>query len=311
MNLRLFVTACLICLLVSCGGNSNTKNSSRSSEQASDRSLTSSSAMNSSTGFEGVLVSYGDNRMQVGELRLPDSTSTEPVPLVIIIHGGCWISALASYRFMDTFSEAITDFGYATWNIEYRALGTGGAWPTIFQDVGSAVDYTRILAHTYPIDISNIAVIGHSAGGHLALWAASRTTIKNDNELYTENPLVIKGAISLAGVADVTGIHACSPQVSEIIGMATSPTSETLTNRLLTTSPHHMLPSSTTTVLISGSLDNLVPPAMGTEYSNKASSLGDTSTHYILEGLNHFDLIDPSKTNWSLYQQSLEEIFSE
>ncbi len=313
MNIKhVLFSFCLTCFLTGCGGDSS--NAKINSTSSSVQAVNSSSSERSSSlpsSHQPILLSYGDSAMQVGELRLPNVSSDKPFPLVIIIHGGCWISALADFHFMDTFSQAITSLGYATWNIEYRAVGTGGNWPTIFQDVGNAVDYARTLAQNYPVDANNVAVIGHSAGGHLALWAASRTILKNDSELYIENPLAVKGALSLAGIANVAGSHACRTATSDVIGTTIQPPASNLISRLQISSPLQMLPITTKTVLISGSLDDLVPPAMGTEYTDKATALGDNSLHYILQGLDHFDLIDPNKTNWSLYQQSLQEMFNE
>jgi pimeloyl-ACP methyl ester carboxylesterase len=273
--------------------------------------MSSSSSLSSNNPTKAILLSYGDNKMQVGELRLPNTSGDNLSPLVIIIHGGCWVSSYADYHFMDNFSQAITNLGYATWNIEYRAIGTGGEWPVIFQDINKAVDYSRDIAKHYPIDINKVAVIGHSAGGHLALWTASRANIKSTSDLYTVNPLIISGVISLAGIANVSGNNSCGGLANNVIGVPISPISDALVQRRLETSPMQMLPTKIKTILISGSTDGIVPPSMGTEYSTEAIKLGDDSLHYILQGLGHFDLIDPTKTSWSLYQQSLQEIFKD
>ncbi len=309
----------LVCLLAGCGGakNNTTPSSlpiSSASAASSPIALSStSSSSNSSSSIASTprLIAYGSNPMQVGELRLPQTTSNKALPLVIIIHGGCWVSAYADYRFMAGFAQAVTNLGYATWNIEYRALGTGGNWPIIFQDINQAVDYTRTLAQSYPIDENKVAVIGHSAGGHLALWTASRINLKSDSDLYTKNPLAISGVISLAGIANVTGNNSCNSLASEVIGLPIRSPNDNLTQRLQETSPLQMLPTRTNTILISGSADGIVPSSMGEEYSTKATELGDHSLHYVLPSLGHFDLIDASKTNWTLYQQSLQEFFKD
>lgn len=322
MNMKqLLISTCLICALTSCGGGSmgikNSADLNSSSATSSALTSTNSSATTSSSSSSQInsssstptLIAYGSDRMQLGELRLPTTKSDKPFPLVIIIHGGCWVSSYADYHFMDRFAQPVTDLGYATWNIEYRALGTGGNWPVIFQDISKAVDFTRELAQRYPIDVNKVAIIGHSAGGHLALWTASRMNIKSDSELYTENPLPIRGVLSLAGIANITANTGCNTLATDVIGMSITSPSNNLTARLQITSPLQMLPTKTKTVLISGSADGIVPAAIGAEYSTRATELGDHSLHYNLQGLGHFDLIDVNTTNWSLYQQSLQEFF--
>lgn len=319
----------LISLLSACGGNSGKHNDIHSSSSIASSSVnptssqgasnnTSASSMSSATSnsFSSaisapLLLSYGNHNMQFGELRLPLITDNETVPLVIIIHGGCWVSSYANYHIMDNFAKAVTSLGYATWNIEYRALGTGGDWPVIFQDINKAVDYSRSLAQHYPVNVNKVALVGHSAGGHLALWAASRKNIKSDSLVFTENPLVISGVISLAGIANVTGYNSCGGLANNVIGIPIAPSSSDLIQRLQETSPLQMLPVKTKTILISGSADGIVPPSMGTEYSAEAIARDDDSKHYILQGRGHFDLIDANKTDWALYQDSLRSIFKD
>lgn len=286
-----------------CGGGGGSDSggvSSMSSSQAS-------SSQSSTTPFQ---VSYGSNALQIGDLRLPTGVSG-PVPLVIIIHGGCWISAYANFRIMDKFADAITALGYATWNIEYRAIGTGGEWPVIFQDVGSAIDYSNIVAQQHNIDLNKVAVIGHSAGGHLALWAASRSNIASSSLLYTTSPLPLRGVISLGGIADVTRDNSCYSAAGTIIGLPLDPMDAALSARLQETSPRQMLPIHKKSILITGTLDNVIPTQISTDYVTQAISLGDDSTHYTVDGAGHFDLIDPDRTDWALYKQSLQAIFKE
>lgn len=325
----LFFSLCLACVLAGCGGGSSAAKSSVAASSApaiisasslinTSSQIASSSSQFSSQAFSAsslaptsTLIPYGSNPMQLGELRMPQDMGAEAVPVVVIIHGGCWVSSVADYKFMDTFAQAITKLGYATWNIEYRAQGTGGDWPVMFKDVSGALDHLAILAGTYSLDLDKIAVIGHSAGGHLALWLASRPRLPHTSELYTQTPLSVRGVISLAGIANVTANNGCASLINPLIGVALTPSSAELANRLQETSPLQMLPSHGKTILISGGADNVVPPAMGAEYSAIAAGLGDDSAHYILSGLGHFDLIEPATTDWALYQQSLEEIFKD
>jgi len=303
----------IMCLLLTaCGGGGSSSadpvSIANSSMLATSRSsmATSSSSGASQSSSASMLLAYGTDSMQLGELRLPAGHNKPP--LVIIIHGGCWVSSYADYRFVDTFAKAITELGYASWNIEYRALGTGGEWPVIFMDIGRALDFARSF-DSYGVDTGKVVVIGHSAGGHLALWAASRHKLPADSPLYVANPLPLRGAISLAGIADVTAPNACGTLADRVIGVPTAIPSAALNARLQQTSPQQMLPTGVPSVIISGSDDGIVPPATGNAYSTAATSLGDTSVHYVLQPLGHFDLIDPTRTNWALYRQALENFF--
>lgn len=296
------------------GTNSSASSSistSASSASLSSRVSSSRSSQNSSASSPRNLIHYGDAAMQFGELRLPVTSNDDPLPLVIIIHGGCWVTAFADYRFMDNFSAAITELGYATWNIEYRAIGTGGEWPVIFQDVSQAIDYVEILAQSYAIDTTKVVIIGHSAGGHLALWAASRQQIPSSSVLYKSNPLTVKGVISLAGIANVLGTNSCNTLANDVIGLPITEYNNNLFSRLNETSPLQMLPTNTSTILISGSDDTIVPPTMGDEYFTNAIAVTDNSSHTILQGFDHFDLIDPNNSQWSFYEDSLENLFAE
>ena len=118
-------------------------------------------------------IAYGPDAMQFGDLRLPKGSG--PHPLAIIVHGGCWLAAFADLQLMAPLSDALTRAGIATWNIEFRSVDSrGGGWPNTLLDVASAVDHSRELAAQHPLDLKRVVVIGHSAGGHLAQWAAAR-----------------------------------------------------------------------------------------------------------------------------------------
>src|SRR5215212_9588798 len=118
--------------------------------------------------------SYGSDPLQFGELRLPRGT-TGRVPVVVFLHGGCWRAAY-DLTHVAAAAAALASAGYAVWVPEYRRVGNdGGGWPGTFEDVAAAVDHVRDLAVRYPsLDTTRVVLAGHSAGGQLALWAASR-----------------------------------------------------------------------------------------------------------------------------------------
>ena len=136
-------------------------------------------------------IAYGEDKLQYGELRLPEGKG--PHPTMILIHGGCWLSQfdLSHARLL---ADAFTKEGIATWLIEYRRVGDeGGGWPGTFEDVANAGEFLKQLSKPYNLDLERFIVAGHSAGGHFALWFANRPErfIKDDN-------LVPKGVLALA-----------------------------------------------------------------------------------------------------------------
>src|SRR5215813_5200034 len=124
-------------------------------------------------------LAYGSNEFEFGELRLPKSPG--PYPVAVIIHGGCWMSQYG-LTYMGHLSAALTEAGVATWSIEYRRIGNqGGGWPGTFEDAARATDHLRTLAKSYPLDLNRVIAIGHSAGGHLALWLAERKNLPKNS----------------------------------------------------------------------------------------------------------------------------------
>ncbi|GAC1566836.1 MAG: hypothetical protein NVS3B14_10990 [Ktedonobacteraceae bacterium] len=128
-----------------------------------------------------VRLAYGPEYLQFAELYLPDRSG--PHAVIPLIHGGYW-RARYDLTLMVGLAEDLARRGYAAWNIEYRRIGdAGGGWPGTFLDVARAVDYLRVLAPRYQLDLQRVAPIGHSAGGHLAFWLAARPRIGADSPL--------------------------------------------------------------------------------------------------------------------------------
>lgn len=118
------------------------------------------------------------------------SSGKGPFLVAIIVHGGCWVAKFANNKYTSPMADALRDYGIATWNIEYRrADSKGGGWPGTFKDVANATDYLPKIAKKYSLNLNRVIVIGHSAGGHLALWLAGRHNLKPSSTLYVKNPL--------------------------------------------------------------------------------------------------------------------------
>lgn len=246
-------------------------------------------------------IAYGPDALQFGELWLPRGRGRHPV--IVLIHGGCWRADLPGLELMDYMAADLRDRGYAVWNLEYRRIGhAGGGYPGTFQDIAVGLDHLRALAPEYRLDLNRVVVSGHSAGGHLALWAAARDRLPADSVLRVADPLPIRGAVSLAGIADLrayrdTGPDACggSATVDRLVARPDLGDRDAYGD----TSPPSLAPVGPRQLLISGALDPIVPPRFGAAYAATAAERGGQARHVEFGGAGHFELIDPTSTVWS------------
>lgn len=239
-------------------------------------------------------LNYGPDQCHFGDLRLPDGNG--PHPVIIFIHGGFW---RARYDLEHTghLCAALTAEGVATWNIEYRRIGNGGGWPNTFLDVARAADHLRELAPSYNLDLNRVIVMGHSAGGHLALWLAGRAGLRVDSPLYQPDPLPLKAAVSLAGVTDLRRCY----ELNLSNGVATEFLGGSLDqypDRYDAASPAALLPLGTRQVLVHGTEDVNVPFTLSEVYAEQAIAAGDQVELLTLPGAAHFEVIDPKAKEW-------------
>ena len=118
---------------------------------------------------------YGDDQMQKVDLWLPAGPG--PHPTVLMVHGGCWQTEIADRRIMNWIADDLKKRGIAVWNIDYRGVDrSGGGYPGTFADAAAAADALRAQAERHRLDLRPLVAVGHSAGGHLALWLAARSS---------------------------------------------------------------------------------------------------------------------------------------
>lgn len=245
-------------------------------------------------------IAYGRDEFQFGELRLPKTAGKHPV--AIVIHGGCWMSQFG-LSYMGHISAALTEAGFASWNIEYRRVGNaGGGWPGTFEDVAKATDYLREIADKYSLDLNQVIAVGHSAGGHLALLLGARPQFKKDNLLYSINPLKLKGVVSLAGITDLrrTGT-ACDKEVIQFTGGEAKDKAAVYDQA----SPIALVPLGVKQKIVQGESDTIIPPAMATDYLETAKRKKDGDVELIsLKDADHFHLVDPKSAAWAAVLQA-------
>src|SRR5687768_4961766 len=138
-------------------------------------------------------ITYGDDQMQKVDLWLPAGRG--PHPTVLMIHGGCWQTEIADRRIMNWVADDLRKRGIAVWNIDYRGVDrAGGGYPGTFLDAAAAADALRGHAARHRLDISPLVAVGHSAGGHLALWLAARRAASR----RPASPLIPRGSPLIA-----------------------------------------------------------------------------------------------------------------
>jgi acetyl esterase/lipase len=243
-------------------------------------------------------VAYGPDSLEFGDLRLPSKPARQLYPVAVVIHGGCWVARYATLRSTAALADALTRDGIATWNIEYRrADRPGGGWPGTFLDVGHAVDYVRTLAPRYGLDTTRVVVIGHSAGGHLALWVAARPRLPASSPLATTTtPLALRGVVALAGPPDLTAFYApdtaaCGEGVGELLGGPPDQVSA----RAHDGSPASFFPLGVPQAWIGAIDDHIVPPAVQlAPYADAARRAGDQVSLTVIPHASHFELIAPA-----------------
>jgi acetyl esterase/lipase len=252
---------------------------------------------------------YGPEAEQFGELRIPSGAGRHPV--VVLVHGGCFKAAYATLRDLAPIGDALKRHGVATWNVEYRRLGqAGGGWPGTYQDVGAAIDHLRTLAPRHRLDLSRVVFVGHSAGGHLALWAAGRARVPSRSAIASRRPLRPLGAINLAGPFDmrenIANYHReCRDQV---ITQMMGGTPEKVPDNYRAASPGALLPLGVPHVLIWGEHENFMPRPLAAAYVRRAQAAGDDATLRIVPGAGHFEIASPHTSTWPVLLADIQRL---
>ncbi len=240
----------------------------------------------------GQRIAYGEGPQQFGELRVPNGKG--PFPVIVLIHGGCWLNAF-DYQYITRLAVWFSMHGVATWTIEYRRIGDeGGGWPGTFADAAQATDFVRKLAKKHPLDAARTFAAGHSAGGQLALWLASRDKLPADSALYSRAPLPIRGVLGLAAITDMAKYRvgpadSCHSSVEAVLGGDPS----TVPQRYAQTSPAQRLPLGVPQVFIQGERDPIVDAASVRDYVARATLAGDRAIVLPLPLAGHFETSVP------------------
>lgn len=238
---------------------------------------------------------YGDGDQQFGDIYEPADGTADAIPL-LLLHGGCWQHAFGLLP-MGQMARAIADMGFLVCNLEYRRLGGGGGWPNTFLDVTAGLIQFVEMATGRGLDASRIVVTGHSAGGHLALWLASRWRLPTNSPLHNEAAPQPCAVVSLAGIGDLSAAleqGICRGAPGDLVGgsVAQHP------DRHAQASPRSLLPSSVRQWHIVGREDVLVPADSVETYVRAAREAGDEVTLEVLSSSGHFEIVTAASDRW-------------
>jgi acetyl esterase/lipase len=259
---------------------------------------------------------YGPGRENVADLRLPRSGSGSPAPLVVFLHGGFW-RAEFDRTHTGPLTEALAEAGYAVCTPEFRRVGqAGGGWPGTLDDVAAAVDSLPALvaASSAPVaagsgrvDCERVLLAGHSAGGHLALWAAARHRLPPGSRWHPSDHRRYLGVVALAAVSDLAACHAERLGGGAAAGLIGGGPGR-YPDRYALADPAPLIPLGVRVRLVHGTLDDRVPCAMSRAYAARATAAGDDAILDELAGCGHFELIDPLSAAWPTVLAALQSI---
>lgn len=242
---------------------------------------------------------YGPEPDQFAQLWMP--VGQGPHPVVALLHGGYWRQR---YRLdvMHALAADLRGHGIAAWNLEYRRTGGGGGWPGTFEDVAAGFDAMLDHAGAEGLDGGRVAVLGHSAGGHLALWLASRPALaRGPGHAPLLRPAL---AVALAGVCDLreaARLRLSGGAVLELLGGGPGD----VPDRYAHACPTDRLPLGVRQVLYHGTADDSVPPDISRRYAAAAAEAGDACELVEWPGVGHLAPIDPASAAWASVRMRL------
>jgi acetyl esterase/lipase len=250
-------------------------------------------------------LAYGSASSQYVELFVPKGAGPlpgAPFPVVVLIHGGCWVREFQGIVQMRNLAGALNAQGIAVWNVEYRRIDeAGGGYPGTYQDAAAAFDLLVADAAAHRLDMSRLVAIGHSAGGHLVQWLAGRAKLPTTSPLYKDKPFPVRQIIGLGSIGDLRRRVAnpkdvCGVDIQQLTGRPRASRPDVYAD----TNPADLMPNGSHTVLINGDLDHVSPPQTAVDYAAQARKAGDQVDTIVLPNASHFDEVSAAAPAWSL-----------
>ncbi|WP_327263620.1 alpha/beta hydrolase [Streptomyces sp. NBC_01232] len=260
---------------------------------------------------------YGEHPDHVVDFYAPRGETRDQAPLVVLLHGGAWRAPYDRLH-VTPFADFLARRGFAVANVEYRRGSSlphqnaegpvAGRWPETFDDVAAAMDALPGLAATAlpQADVRRTVVTGHSAGGHLALWAAARHVLPAGSPWRLPFPPMLRGVVALAPIADFAvaeELGVCGGASAQLLGGA-----DHWDERLPYADPAALLPTGIATAVVQGRDDIVVPQQVAEAYVAAAAKAGETVGLTLLDAVGHFPLIDPAADACAVVAEEISQL---
>lgn len=244
---------------------------------------------------------YGADPLQLVDIWRPAGPGLHPA--VVMLHGGCWQTSVAERDIMNWIADDLRAAGIGVWNVEYRGVDRGGGYPGTYQDVAAAADLFVARGGEYGLKTSGPrVVIGHSAGGHLALWLARRPALAAADDLHGTDPARFDVAISQGGLPDLRAGatskgHACGAEAPAAMAGGD----------YARTSPPEMPLGTAYELLFNNSEDHVTPPSTGQTYVTAMAQRGQRAVMDVTAGEGHVELIAPGSVSWNKQRAAIRK----
>lgn len=245
---------------------------------------------------------YGDEPAQVAELLLPSAAA---VGVVVLVHGGYW-QAGYDRHLEDKVAVDLVRAGWAVWNLDYRAVGDGGGWPSTFADVAAGADRLAAAARDHRLPLDRVVAVGHSAGATLALWLVARAGLPA-GAVGAAPKVRVTAVAAQAGVDDLaagsrTGLGGGA--VDQLMGGGP----DDVPDRYALADPAQRLPLRVPVLVVTGADDDVVPPDQSRAFAAAARAAGDDVRLAVVPGEGHFEHLDPASGVWRVVRTWLDDL---
>ncbi len=244
---------------------------------------------------------YGEDSSQFADLYLPGAG--HPVRgVVVIIHGGYWRSTYGA-KLGEPLAQDLAARGFACWNLEYRRAGNGGGWPATFDDAAAGIDHLAVAAKEHGLDLGSTTALGHSAGGHLAVWAAGRAKLPPGAPGAGTPTVPLTAVVSQAGVLNLREareLGLSDDAVENLLGAPEDP------ERYALADPMTAVPLDVPVYAVHGTKDTTVPLSQSESYVEAATAAGATAELVVVPG-DHFAVITPGSKAWAAVVRLLDD----